>query len=474
MMDVPGYEPGRNSVSSVTSSAMTRAPSSDSKFDGQHMLFDSEAGTPVRRPRGLLDRMLGRTQSGGHRATASTSVLIPPASSMLSNDPNVAASTHADSPYTSPASRTRPNLVLQSLSRTSSTSNSPSTITPTTTSPGHHGPLLTLNTLSSSERTERVKRNRKLVQLLGNEISGADAFFSDDPHAPPLSTFIGGANYISPLSESFGYKQYRRHSLPISPTSRQPILSPRVLRRNFLNRNGDEFLPSSDESGDDDWENTADAPRQTPNPVLQTPRSAPPPVTMSPKSTESFAPHSPDPPLSAAKTSPNQHTLVHASSIASITTASSNPEHDEDHMRFQSPEEAERARKRATLAKLHRFLGSRVPPEAVLPLLAPEVPGGSGDVMKRAGTLHGHSAAAATSPLARDNELEIPSKEPVSPGKLKGKRKITAASSLLHPPSTHIPIAYMSDGDLDSKWSTLTGAQRLHLIRKQKKIAKVS
>lgn len=166
-------------------------------------------------------------------------------SSTSSNDLRMTAGVRGDPAQTSPVSRTRPNLALQTSSATSSTSNSPSTITPTASSPGQ-APLLTLNTLSSSEHAERVKRNRKLVQILGHELSGTDAFLSpDDPHALPLNVrnaFMRGANSKSPLSasEPFGYL-YRRHSLPISPTSREPILSPRVLRPNFLNRNANEF-----------------------------------------------------------------------------------------------------------------------------------------------------------------------------------------------------------------------------------------
>ena len=472
-MDELKGDPGSNRPASMASSAMIRAPSSDSQFDTQQMLFDSEIGTPARRPRGFLDRMLGRTQSGGHRATASMSILIPPASSMSSNDPKMTGNMRGDSTQTSPVSRTRSNLAFQ----TPSGSTSPSTVTPTTTSPGHP-PLSTLNTLSNSERAELVKRNRKLVQILGNELSGADAFLSsDDPHALPLNVrnaFIGGATYKSSLSasESLG-SLYRRHSLPISPTSREPILSPRVIHRNFLIRNGNEFSSSSGESGDDpEWEDAAgdDVSRRIPNSVLQVPRSAPLPAMPS-KTTKLSLPLMSDSPLSGEGLISNQRTIAHTPSIDSITTTVSN---DEDDARSQSPEDAERARKRATLAKLHRFLGSCVPPEAILPTLPPEAPAECSETMKRTGTIQGRSTAIAGSPLARESELESSHRDPISPGKVKATRKLTASASLLHPPSTHIPIAYMSDGELDGKWSTLTGAQRLHLIRKQKKLAKVS
>jgi len=460
-MDDPRDDPARSSGFSMASSALMRGPSSDSQLDNQHMPLDSEVEAPARRPRGFLDRMLGRTQNGGHRATASMSILIPPPSA-LPNDPKL---TTGDSAPTSPVSRSRPNAL------SSPTHNLPSAITPTATFPAH-AELSTLNNLSSSERAERVKRNRKLVQILGHELSGADAFLSlDDPHAVPLNlrgAFVGAANYRSPVAASEALGLYRRHSLPISPTTREPILSPRVLRRNFLNRNGN-VSSSSGESGDDaEWEYipSGDASRQIPS-SLQLPRSAPPPGTISPDPINLSIASSSGSRSNDEKISLHQHTLTHAASITSMSTTMSN---DDDDTRFQSPEDAERARKRATLAKLHRFLGSRVPPEA----LSPEEPAGSAQSMKPAGTLHGRTTAAAPSPLARETGLERPNDDPVSSGKRKGKWKVAASSSLLHPSSAHIPVAYMSDGEVDDKWSPLTGAQRLHIIRKQKKIAKVS
>src|ERR1700733_8562171 len=146
MMDDPRDDPTRSSGFSMASSALMRAPSSDSQLDNQHMLFDSEVEAPARRPRGFLDRMLGRTQSGGHRATASMSILIPPPSSAPPSDLKL---TTGDSAPTSPVSRSRPNVPSQTTS--SPTHNLPSAVTPTATSPAHAA-LSTLNTLSNSER----------------------------------------------------------------------------------------------------------------------------------------------------------------------------------------------------------------------------------------------------------------------------------------------------------------------------------
>jgi hypothetical protein len=102
-MDDPRDDPARSSGFSMASSALMRGPSNDSQLDNQHMLFDSEVEAPARRPRGFLDRMLGRTQSGGHRATASMSILIPPPSSAPS-DPKL---TTGNSAPTSPVSRSK-------------------------------------------------------------------------------------------------------------------------------------------------------------------------------------------------------------------------------------------------------------------------------------------------------------------------------------------------------------------------------
>jgi hypothetical protein len=374
-----------------------------------------------------------------------------------------------------------------------------------------------------------VKRNRKLMQILGTEVSvvsdvAADFILNSQAilvqRSPGLKDDMEG--------ESFYAKQRRRHSSPITPgfSPKETILSPRVLRKSFFSNGkkspggtplsagstgaggtpGHAVLTSSSE--DDDLEigdfvqvgpnvnaGWTVSPQAIRSVDLKAPRSAPAvpfkgarntipgkelianpsadlgSTWLSGKpSTSAAAPLTPETP-STTTTNPRRmaaHSIT--SSITSTISGSTNEnEHDEyDDVKKQTAVEADRAKKRATLAKLHRFLGSRVPPELVLGISAA---GLSGLPPVNVNGLTTPTASPTRTTLANTHANAGAGMQTTPSGAGAARRSL---STVLTPQSGHFPLVYKSDGELDGpKGSGLTAAQRAHIMRKQRKITKV-
>lgn len=491
MDDTRFEQPGRTSFSSMASSAMMRGASSGSIENDGMQTSDGEH-TPNKKSRGFLDRMLGRTPSAGHhRAAASMSIATTPLLPGLTPPWEARQRVSADLPRPSKGAPLSLDPVASSKSATGSS-------TPPAPSPTHvtasSTPSLTLNNLSNTERAERVKRNRKLMQILGNEISRADAFVGPDvgdEGAPPIpmhlrGAFIGTSNHnasSSTLDETDSFassKMHRRHSSPISANfTHEPILSPRVLRRNFINSSKNDENDASSSSFDSDEEDKWFGDEPIGSQTLSS-NGAPPPPS---KNGENTAP----PTAVTTSGTRDESSLSYAPSIRSTTDTISTVDWDYEDENRPKPEDPDRARKRATLAKLHRFLGSRIPPELVMPIgtplsVIPVTEAGtswsvSNPTTPTASTLRKRKSTKVMLSLSRTRDGEESDASIETPKKLKSHRSrklLAATDSMRRPSSTHIPIAYMSDGDLDTRASSaLTGAQRVHIMRKQKKIQKV-
>lgn len=208
---------------------------------------------------------------------------------------------------------------------------------------GREGPPPTTNTLDMNERTDLVRKSRKLTRMFG-ETPGGEMLSTQEvsPLAINKCRKIY-SNEESPLSivpPSPGSSHSpaiprRRHSIPVIPDELsesiyQSLLQSAVYSRTNLDISSDQssdkfgygsqtsFIDLSDEEGIDE--------------------EAISPITLAPNFTEI---------CSRRPSSPSQLSLYEA-------------------MTPDQRAEEERRRKREKLAKLHRFLGSRVPTDLVL------------------------------------------------------------------------------------------------------------
>lgn len=318
--------------------------------------------TASKKARALFGRMLGRATSPSNESSAqrmSYGAIIPSITTSPTRD-------------ASP----RPSLTIPSPVH-----HSPSALSPISLL----RPPPTKNTLSSAERASRVRRNRKVLQILG------DVPFDQNPRATgDIATDMASASASLTLSppSAPSLKALRRHSSPISPVfAREAVTSPRVLRRAIL-------------------------------------------------STVSTVPSATSAEYGGSYDMEPEWDVVPALPVSSSSTISLTEDVDVDVEMEEpsSPVDEERARKRATLAKLHRFLGSRVPPELVLGL-----------------------------PLVNNDESAD-----------SGPIWVTKSRRASHKvEEDYVPVAYMSDGELDRNPSRLSEAQKANIVRKKIKITKV-
>lgn len=242
----------------------------------------------------------------------------------------------------------------------------------------------TRNTLTPTERADIIRRNQKLQRVLGDVPHAAS---NDDRSTGdlaldngPLGVNVLGENTrrarppLSPTVSSQSLPKYlRRHSSPVSP-----VFARESVRNQFFRvpeRDFDAFSPSES---------------------FMEP-TTPPPI-------QSFA----------------------SRSSTSVVSTDNN----------KDPEVEERARRRARLAKLHRYLGSRVPPELVI------------------GTLTDASQGRADEISARPKFV---------------KRRASRASRK----RSISPVPFMSDGEADYRTSRLTEEEKAIFVKRKLKMERV-
>lgn len=240
----------------------------------------------------------------------------------------------------------------------------------------------TTNMLSNADRTDLLRKHKKLAQVLGESVASVHPFAAAEPvdtnQWPPLRH--RDTIYVSASQNS------RRHSAPLSPSSGQL-----------------EFLRSLDSGSRTSFVDMDD--EDTPASVIS--NNEPTSLTTSKRSREVDSMVSIESLSSAitasttATASSTANRRVHRVRSISVDLVASPPGSPLSWMVIgqqnvpQPLSEEERRQKRAKLVKLHRFLGSRVPPELVL----------------------GIRAEDGLPPVAQDEE-DAPA-SPVSPGRMK-------------------------------------------------------
>lgn len=190
----------------------------------------------------------------------------------------------------------------------------------------------TTNFLDMDERADLVRKSRKLARVFG-QTPGADAMAQQDSGR----STNGGQRSWRSVREPFGVTGPRRHSMPLSPDDvsflsiKSPTFDshPSPTHSNFQSEMDPRGKPQSSDVAQSD----------PPNQI----RSSPP---------TSFIDLSDDGAGAIKATSP---TVPNSPSHSFLET-----------MSLEESVDDERKRKRERLAKLHRFLGSRVPANLVL------------------------------------------------------------------------------------------------------------
>lgn len=204
--------------------------------------------------------------------------------------------------------------------------------TPSTPPPSMQSDLPpTTNFLDIDERADLVRKSRKLARVFG-QTPGADAMAQQESGRSPNNTFLQSRSrgvVRRSVQQPLGVASPRRHSMPLTPddVSFLSIKSPSF--DGYPSPSNSKFQPQAKTSSSDA------APRDASNQI----RSSPP---------TSFIDLSDD----GVKASSN-----------SLTVPNSPPL---EIMSLEESADNERRRKRERLAKLHRFLGSRVPANLVL------------------------------------------------------------------------------------------------------------
>lgn len=203
----------------------------------------------------------------------------------------------------------------------------------------------TTNFLDMDERADLVRKSRKLARVFG-QTPGADAMAQQDSGRSPNNIFLqtrsrgvvsnptGGQGPRRSIKEPFGVAGPRRHSMPLTPDD-----------MSFLSIKSSSFdsypSPSNSKLQDEmDLQGTSSSdavPRDAPSQI----RSSPP---------TSFIDLSDD----GAGATKAFSTLPAIPTLPSL-----------ENMSLEELADSERKRKRERLAKLHRFLGSRVPANLV-------------------------------------------------------------------------------------------------------------
>ncbi|KAF5312895.1 hypothetical protein D9619_002731 [Psilocybe cf. subviscida] len=210
----------------------------------------------------------------------------------------------------------------------------------------------TTNFLDIDERADLVRKSRKLARVFG-ETPGADAFAQDAwrPAGKPLH--LGGSS------------SSRRHSMPLSPedVSFLSILSP-TFDPSKKEKKGKKSAKDKERSTSKDRALKKALPSPTSFIDLSDEENAPSVAATKPRLHANVRGL---PPFASAPTSPlSERTGASVLSLRPPSPTQSLVSTFTVDTVMPDPEEEDRRRKRERLAKLHRFLGSRVPANLVL------------------------------------------------------------------------------------------------------------
>ncbi|KAI9570209.1 hypothetical protein HD554DRAFT_2018992 [Boletus coccyginus] len=228
----------------------------------------------------------------------------------------------------------------------------------------------TTNQLDANERADRIWRNRKLARVFGR-MPGADEPVADGDelraskklHSPSLAALLTKQkNHRHAVSVSVSLKAPGRKTEPSSPWQADYLWSSGDRRHSTPMAAGFTLYMDDEQDG-----TAAKEPPRSRN-ILDSPEAA---------SARSFIDLS-DEEVCDDDVSDLNCFPLHQSRRQCLYQSSSTPSLVES-LDSEAQAEVERRRKRETLARLHRFLGSRVPPEVVtgsvcgppLPPLAP-------------------------------------------------------------------------------------------------------
>ena len=209
----------------------------------------------------------------------------------------------------------------------------------------------TTNQLDANERADRIWRNRKLARVFGRTPGAEEsATDTDEPrvskksHSPSLAALLTKQkNHRHAVSVSLSLKAPGRKTEPSSPWRTDDLWSPGSRRHSTPLTAGFKLYGDNEQGGA----------------AAKDPFRSPKLLDSDAASTRSFIDLSDDEvrddDLSDLSFFPPRRCLHHSSSTPSLVES------------FDSEAQAEidKRRKREKLAKLHRFLGSRVPPEAI-------------------------------------------------------------------------------------------------------------
>ncbi|KAF8841945.1 hypothetical protein BDN67DRAFT_966459 [Paxillus ammoniavirescens] len=239
--------------------------------------------------------------------------------------------------------------------------------------PVHHSvsPLPpTTNWLDAHERAERIRRNRKLTQVFGRSPAAEGlASDADEPRSlkrlppPALACLLGAAkqkNHRHAVSVSVAVKTPGLHTEPTTPWQIDNLWSPGGRRHSIP------LTPSSFTFFVDDAQNITSANDHCGSHSDSQHGRAPSPTSFIDLSDEEVTRDDASASISFLDI-PNQNRRQHSHHSSSTPSLVETLDPDEQ-------AEVERRRKREKLAKLHRFLGSRVPPEAVTGCIAGSPP----------------------------------------------------------------------------------------------------
>ncbi|KAF8316708.1 uncharacterized protein EI90DRAFT_3293622 [Cantharellus anzutake] len=435
-----------------------------------HLMMGSQSEPPFltssRKGRRFFDRMLGRGAAANdgpsslvsrptpHQRTKSlnpnaflTKLLIsspspstvPGRRSMDSRTPTLLRKTHPNSHNAHPSIQISPNQEVQ--------------------------PAPNLNTLTKSERAEKIRRNRKVLQIFGDGLlkrgagpTGDIAFDQALSHpSSPCSPEGFDGQFALHKRPSQLLLENRRHSSPISPSFfLETPIDPRALRRprSDPRKYGESVVSLSSDSTETEVATRQLQDQSSKSETLmgdQQQQQQPTPVTSGTPalvgSDLSF--HSSD---SMNETATNGSILEYSLPISSD----------------RAPEDEERAKKRATLAKLHRFLGSRVPVDLVLGLTPSDVeaslpPKSASPIVTESGP------SALSRAKSWKNFKSHRSAKRSNSGEANGERPGVKGEDS----EDKYPVVFLSDGELDARVGRLTHAQRNDIVRKKKKITKM-
>ena len=215
----------------------------------------------------------------------------------------------------------------------------------------------TTNQLHANERADRVRRTRKLTRVFGRTPGTDDPATDVDvprmlkkSHSPSLAGFLTKQkNHRHAVSVSVAVKSPVMKTEPCSPWQADGLWSPDSRRHSIpLTTAGSFTLYVDDDQGGKDVKSPRRLPKIVDSPETASTRSF---IDLSDEGEEDTSG------LSFLAPSHLRQRRIHQSNSTPSLVESVNSE---------AQLEAERRRKREKLAKLHRCLGSCVPPEAII------------------------------------------------------------------------------------------------------------